>query len=220
MKILAGSQLWRRKARQAPVRAAQNSRVAGCPPCRTASTPMLAAMMAAMPAARPSRPSIRLTALVMPTIHSTDSAIPQGPRSISPSSGPRTDSNLHPEPSTTSSAAAAWTISLVRALSRETSSRTPSRKTRPPPATNPVTSRRLICASHGRASSMRASAVPSPAPAMIAAPPRRGVGSGPGPGSCRESMAPSLRARLTTRGTRSRVVAPERRNATRTRSQG
>ena len=46
--------------------AAESSR-----PAQTESTNMVMLAMAEMPAARPSRPSMRFTALVIPTIHST-----------------------------------------------------------------------------------------------------------------------------------------------------
>ena len=70
MKILAGFRLKGIKPRQAPVRAARIRATFGSDTKR-ATTSMVRELMADTPTASPSSPSIRFTALVQPTIHST-----------------------------------------------------------------------------------------------------------------------------------------------------
>ncbi|MNP52778.1 hypothetical protein D3C76_1471920 [compost metagenome] len=73
--MLAGWKLKNRKPRMLPSRIAL-SKATGVLPVIKASTIMVRVAMADTPAAKPSRPSIRLTALVTPTTHSTVIAMP------------------------------------------------------------------------------------------------------------------------------------------------
>ena len=66
MKMRAGGKLNSRKASRAPNRA-KASTAPRVEPCSSAIAPMAAAAKAPMPPARPSMPSIRFTALAMPT---------------------------------------------------------------------------------------------------------------------------------------------------------
>ena len=74
MNVFAGEKLYGRKPMHPPATATRAMQTGIEPilaPCMYAMYARQSDMMATDPAARPSRPSIRLTALVIPTIHST-----------------------------------------------------------------------------------------------------------------------------------------------------
>ena len=70
MKILAGLKLYRKNPRAEPARAAVN-RATTMTSCCSATRKIVMEAITATPAARPSRPSMRLTVLVSPTIQNT-----------------------------------------------------------------------------------------------------------------------------------------------------
>jgi len=85
MKTLAGLKLRNRKPMRLPSMASMNTATTGCPTekAKAAST---AQVIREMPAAKPSSPSMRFTALVIPTIQSMVMGQASGPRgSASPS---------------------------------------------------------------------------------------------------------------------------------------
>jgi hypothetical protein len=79
MNTRAGSQLWRRNPRQEPATAAIRITVPAFP-CSMAYPRKLNEMMVTTPPASPSSPSIRLIALVTPTIQSSETKPPNRPR--------------------------------------------------------------------------------------------------------------------------------------------
>ena len=79
MNIFAGFLLYGMKPRHAPT---SDAIMTAMPPSETSSaiTSIVSALIVETPQARPSRPSIRLTALVMPTIHKTVMGTASQPR--------------------------------------------------------------------------------------------------------------------------------------------
>jgi len=86
-KIEAGWKLKQRKPTVAPARMMVTV-AAPTSPFKLATTNMVVRAKSAAPAARPSRPSMRLKAFVMPTNHATVKSIPMAcPRSTMPTKG-------------------------------------------------------------------------------------------------------------------------------------
>ena len=129
MKIFAGLRLYGIKPMQAPVRAAIVMAIAILS-VKSATASMVIAAIDDTPTARPSRPSIRLTAFVMPTIQMIVTGTARKPRCQNGASenGLRLVKRLICRPPTQTGMAAAMicTINLSFAPSARTSSKMPS----------------------------------------------------------------------------------------------
>src|SRR5919199_6064482 len=133
--------------------------------------------MAETPAARPSRPSMKFSALTVSTVSRIVAGTPtSGPSERVPMSATGRNRNASCTPSSTiTPAAAIWPVSLVSASRPKRSSRTPSRQISPPATRTAmvwVLNSKLRC-SEG---SCEATRTPAATPRYIATPPPRGVG--------------------------------------------
>src|SRR3954452_8992090 len=133
--------------------------------------------MAETPAARPSRPSMKFSALTVRTVSRMVSGTPTaGPSEMVPMSATGRNRKASCTPSSTiTPAAAIWPVSLVSASRPNRSSSTPSRQISPPAASTAMV---WVLNSKLRWSegSWEATSTPAATPRYIATPPPRGVG--------------------------------------------
>ena len=158
-----------------------------------------------MPAARPSRPSIRFTALAMPTTQSTVSSTDHSAdRNTKSQNGTRNTSMDMPAPYSTT-AAAAIPATLAGGDSPLTSSRKPVANSTATPATPPRISPGASRMS-GTPPTADAAAAAATTPASIAMPPAAGVAVSWMWCSSGGRLAPTRTASLAVSGTKTKVT--------------
>ena len=187
------------KPMHAPASAATMSATFGSD-TSSATTRMVTQLMVDTPTARPSSPSMRLTELVMPTIHSTVSGMASQPRTMASwllnTFG--FDTTLMTTPcSTAMTAARIWIRNFVHARREMMSSITPVMTMMIDPSRMPRTS--CVMSTNRSIDTMK--------PRKMARPPMRGMGwsctrrASPG-----TSMAPSFCARILTTGVSAKLT--------------
>src|SRR5450432_4683600 len=162
--------------------------------------------MPTTPAARPSRPSMKLTALITTTMNVTVRITDHcWPRISVPEPGIGSQSNCTPC-NTMTDAARIWPASFVTASRLNRSSRAPMTNTTPPPSSSARGSEKRWLTTC-RVGILDATSNAAAIPANIAAPPRRGVGLEWTSRSRTPVMAPILTATRRTMGVDMYVTA-------------
>src|SRR3954447_1226810 len=135
-KIAAGWKFQRRKPSRAPASTKHRTAISGWPNVSTLMIPIVAAAISAMPDDRPSRPSMKLIALIIPRIQKTVKATPIAPVSLMsglPPTGLVTEPTVIPS-ATAQPASTSCPASCHRARTWRRSSIRPSSAAATPPA--------------------------------------------------------------------------------------